>query len=117
MDQVDDVLEDRRVRLGEHPVSEVEDVTGMVGVASQDVGNRRVDDPDRGEADGGVEVALEDGVLAEPLAGNVKGDAPVDTDAISGRISPVPTPKWILGTPRSATSSNTRRLAGSTYFS
>ena len=30
--------------------------------------------------------------------------------AINGRISPVPTPKWMRGTPVSATPSNTRRL-------
>ena len=77
-----------------------------------------------GEQDGGVEVALERLAGADTARGLVERDAPVDADdvpttsALASPMrpssSPVPTPKWMRGTPYPATDSKTLADAGIT---
>ena len=123
VDEVDNVFEHRRVRLGEYPVAEVEDVPRVVAIASQHIGNRCVDGLDRGEADGGVEVALENRVRACPSTGFVQGDPPVDTEHVgAGGSHQV---EYLAGAYSEVNSGNAqvgdpvedRSAGGSTYFS
>src|SRR5215210_3284611 len=77
LDQADDVVERR---AGEEAVAEVEDVAGPPARAAQDVGRLLLHDRGGAEEGGGVEVALDTEVAADPLPGDIERDAPVDAD-------------------------------------
>jgi hypothetical protein len=57
--ELDHGFEDVRLGLREHAVAEVEDVPGKALCLSEDGIGGAEDDVDGGEADGGVEVALQ----------------------------------------------------------
>src|SRR3712207_6639915 len=77
LDQADDVVERG---AGEEAVAEVEDVAEPPARAAQDVGRLLLHDLGGAEEGGGVEVALDAEVVADPLPGDVEWDAPVDAN-------------------------------------
>ena len=121
VDELDDPLEDRRVGLGQHAVAEVEHVAGVAAVLGEHGrGPRRRPRPTaRGTRPGR-------GCPAAPVPGRRARGRPTAACASRRRrrrrrpspirpsSSPVLTPKWMPGTPRSASRSNTVRLWGST---
>ena len=66
MHQVDDLFQDGRVEIGQHAMTQIEDVAVMSAVAGQDVSHRLGDRWPGGEAHHRVEVSLQDRVGAEP---------------------------------------------------
>ena len=107
-------------RARQHAVAQVEHVPAASAGPAQDVERLRLDDLPRAQARGRVEVPLDRAVEPDALPRHVERHPPVDPDhvapaaRISGSSSPVPTPKWIRGTPRSDRPSNTSRIVGST---
>ena len=59
---------------------------GAPVVAVQDVRHLGLDEIPRGQAHGGVEVALYGDVGSDALAGGVEGNSPVDADDVGARV-------------------------------
>ena len=103
-----DVL-DRRRR--QDAVTEVEDVARPAAGALEHVVGGREHPIERAEQQRRIEVALDRAIGADALPRLVERRAPVGADHVAAgvaqlaRIDPVPTPKWIVGTPSGATRS------------
>ena len=101
---------------------EVEHVSRQSTGGRQDLESPALDDVSRGEDDCGVQVSLEGVRRPDPLRRLIEGGTRKSTpttsapaSAISPSSSPVPTPKWMRGTSRSAIEDRTLRECGSTY--
>lgn len=109
-----------RVHGRQDSVAEVEDVALQTGGGVEHLAGLGLHGLGGREEDGRVQVALERLAGADPACGLVERHAPVDADHVRARLpirprsSPVPTPKWMRGTPYPATDSKTLADAGIT---
>jgi hypothetical protein len=78
--EVDDFSEYPRVCVGLHPVPQIEDVTCMTCVVSENVFSASDGDVGTGEHECGVKIALHHGVRAETLPSIGDGRSPVEPD-------------------------------------
>jgi hypothetical protein len=82
VDVVGEAGQDVRVRLGQNPVTQVEDVTWSWPGLRHDPVSAVADHRPGGQADGRVQVALEGLVLTDTPAGLVQRNPPVHPDHI-----------------------------------
>src|SRR5205807_8868062 len=81
---LDEQLEVFDGRLGQHAMTEVEDVAGPAARPSQHVIRPRSDQVGRSEQHGGIEVALDAMLVSDPIPALVKRDTPVQRDDVWG---------------------------------
>src|SRR4029450_13284880 len=80
-----EAAEQLRIRLGKHPVAEVEDVSGSAFGALEHVSRACLRSPPRAEEPGAVEVPLNPSVMVDPLPCDVERETPVDADDVAAR--------------------------------
>ena len=83
MDQPDHLLQDGRVRLGQHPVAQVEHVAGRGPGPFEDVPGLFGHDVPVRQAQRRVEVALDRDTGPHPSTGHVEWHPPVDADDVA----------------------------------
>ena len=108
------------VGRGQHPVAEVEDVARGGAAGLEHLGGAVEHHLGGGEDQGRVEVALHGRppTRRTPSASGTRQSTPTTSapaSPIRPSSSPVPTPKWIRGTPSSPAAASTRADYGMTW--